>query len=46
MRRVWFFEVGFQQGNFKILWLLPLILIFLFFEILFFPTMSRIAEFG
>jgi hypothetical protein len=41
-----FFEVDFQKGNFKILWLLPYILILLLFEKLIFPTMSKTKEFG
>jgi hypothetical protein len=41
-----FFEVDFQQGNFKILWLLPYILILLFFEKLIFPIMSKTEDFG
>jgi hypothetical protein len=40
------FEVGFQQGNFKILQILPSILILLVFEELIFPTMSKTTEFG
>jgi hypothetical protein len=43
---MWFSEVGFQQGNFKFLRLLPSILILLFFEKLIFSTMSKIVEFG
>jgi hypothetical protein len=41
-----FFEVDFQEGNFKILWLLSSIIILLFFEKFIFPTMSKTAKFG
>jgi hypothetical protein len=39
-------EVDVQQGNFKILWFLPQVLIFFLMEKWISPTMPKIAKFG